>query len=163
MQLVVNNQTYNVIESPDRLLLWVLRDELGLTGTKFGCGIGVCGSCTVLLDGIATRSCITMLSAVKDKSVYTIEGLAEMTQNDSLSLHPVQQAFLEEQVPQCGWCMPAQMLTAAALLEKSPNPDPEEIRQVMDSVYCRCGAYHRIRKAVERAGEIAVRVGEVRS
>lgn len=163
MQLIVNNQAYEIAESPDRLLLWVLRDELGLTGTKFGCGIGVCGSCTVLIDGVATRSCITMISAVKDKTLYTIEGLAKIAQGVSRDLHPVQQAFLEEQVPQCGWCMPAQMLTAAALIEKNPNPDQEEIRQVMDSVYCRCGTYHRIRKAVELASEIASRGGEVGS
>jgi len=163
MQLIVNNQAYEIAESPDRLLLWVLRDELGLTGTKFGCGIGVCGSCTVLIDGVATRSCITMISAVKDKTLYTIEGLAKIAQGGSRDLHPVQQAFLEEQVPQCGWCMPAQMLTAAALIEKNSNPDQEEIRQVMDSVYCRCGTYHRIRKAVERASEIASRGGEVGS
>jgi isoquinoline 1-oxidoreductase subunit alpha len=123
VQISVNNQVYEVPESPDRPLLWVLRDELGLTGTKFGCGIGVCGSCTVHINGTPTRSCITLLSTVQGKAIRTIEGLAEVAADGSVRLHPVQQAFLEEQVPQCGWCMPAQMLTAAALLETNPNPD----------------------------------------
>ncbi len=155
MQLIVNDQAYEVLETPDRPLLWILRDELGLTGTKFGCGIGICGSCTVLLDGVVTRACITMLSAAQGKVVRTIEGLVEITADGSQGLHPVQQAFLDEQVPQCGWCMPAQMLTAASLLDRNPDPSPEEIRQAMDAVYCRCGAYHRIRKAVGRAAEQA--------
>jgi isoquinoline 1-oxidoreductase alpha subunit len=154
MQLMVNGQPYLVDDEPDRLLLWVLRDELGLTGTKFGCGIGLCGSCTVHLDGIATRACITPLSAVEGKEVRTLEGLAEIGANGEMILHPVQQAFLDEQVPQCSWCMSGQMMTAAALLEKNPNPNAEEIRQAMDVVYCRCGTYHRIRKAVERAAEL---------
>lgn len=155
MQITVNDQIYEIPDSPDRLLLWVLRDELELAGTKFGCGIGICGSCTVHLDGVPTRACVTMLSTVGGKSVRTIEGLA-VTDEDGVSvLHPVQEAFLEEQVPQCGWCMPGQMMTAAALLENNPNPSPEEIRQMMTSVYCRCGTYHRIRKAVTRAAELA--------
>lgn len=151
MQLIINDQIYEVADTPDRPLLWILRDELGLTGTKFGCGIGICGSCTVHLDGATMRACITMLSAAQGKAVRTIEGLAEISADGSQALHPVQQAFLDEQVPQCGWCMPGQMMTAAALLEQKPDPSPEEIRQVMDAVYCRCGAYHRIRKAVGRA------------
>ncbi|HSF82914.1 MAG TPA: (2Fe-2S)-binding protein [Anaerolineales bacterium] len=155
MQLIVNDQAYEVSESPDRPLLWVLRDELGLTGTKFGCGIGVCGSCTIHLDGLVTRACITLLSAARGKVVRTIEGLAETAADGSETLHPIQQAFLDKQVPQCGWCMPAQMMTAAALLDQNPDPNPDEIRQAMDSVYCRCGAYHRIRKAVARAIELA--------
>ena len=155
MQLMVNGQPYLVDDEPDRLLLWVLRDELGLTGTKFGCGIGLCGSCTVHLDGIPTRACITLLSAADGKEVRTLEGLAEISANGEMVFHPVQQAFLDEQVPQCSWCMSGQMMTAAALLEKNPKPNAEEIRQAMDAVYCRCGTYHRIRKAVARAAELA--------
>lgn len=154
MNLLINGQDYQVEDSPDRLLLWVLRDELGLTGTKFGCGIGICGSCTVHLDGTPTRACITMLSAVNEREVRTIEGLAATDATGETILHPVQQAFLEEQVPQCSWCMSGQMMTAAALLEQNPNPDAEEIRQAMNNVYCRCGTYYRIRKAVARAAEL---------
>jgi len=155
MQLMVNGQPYLVDDEPDRLLLWVLRDELGLTGTKFGCGIGLCGSCTVHLDGIPTRACITLLSAADGKEVRTLEGLAEIGANGEMIFNPVQQAFLDEQVPQCSWCMSGQMMTAAALLERNPKPNAEEIRQAMDAVYCRCGTYHRIRKAVARAAELA--------
>jgi len=155
MELRINGELYHVEDEPDRLLLWVVRDELGLTGTKFGCGIGVCGSCTVHLDGIPTRACITMLSVAKGKEVRTIEGLAEINAEGDVVLHPVQQAFLDEQVPQCSWCMSGQMMTAVALLEGNPNPNAEEIRQAMDAVYCRCGTYHRIRKAVERAAGLA--------
>jgi len=159
MQIIINGQAYQVADEPDRLLLWVLRDELGLTGTKFGCGIGVCGSCTVHLDGTPTRACITRLSSAQGKEVRTIEGLAEVKSSDETVLHPVQQAFLDEQVPQCSWCMSGQMMTAAALLEQNPNPDAEEIRQAMNSVYCRCGTYYRIRKAVARAAELAAHSG----
>lgn len=146
MEIVVNGSTYQVADEPDRPLLWVLRDELGLTGTKFGCGVGLCGSCEVHLDGVVTRSCITMLSAVQGKAIRTIEGLA----GDN-ALHPVQQAFLDEQVPQCGWCMSGQMMRAAAFLEENPNPTEEEISSAMNANYCRCGAYGRIKRAVGRA------------
>jgi len=156
MNLMINDQVYEVDDRLDRLLLWVLRDELGLTGTKFGCGIGICGSCTVHLDGNPIRACVTMLSAAQDKDVRTIEGLAEVDTNGETVLHPVQQAFLEEQVPHCSWCMSGQMMTAAALLEQNPNPTGEEIRQAMNSNYCRCGTYYRIRKAVARAAELKV-------
>jgi isoquinoline 1-oxidoreductase alpha subunit len=155
MQLIVNSKSYQVADASNRSLLWVLRDELGLTGTKFGCGIGLCGSCTVHLDGAPTRACITMLSAAEGKEVRTIEGLAEIDTNGTTVLHPVQQAFLDEQAPQCSWCMSGQMMTAAALLEQNPNPNADEIRQAMNSVYCRCGTYYRIRKAVQRAAELA--------
>ena len=154
MNLLINGQDYQVKDSSDRLLLWVLRDELGLTGTKFGCGIGICGSCTVHLDGVPTRACITMLSAANETEVRTIEGLAETDAVGETILHPVQQAFLEEQVPQCSWCMSGQMMTAVALLEQNPNPSADEIKQAMNSVYCRCGTYYRIRKAVERAAQL---------
>lgn len=146
MEIVVNGSTYQVADEPDRPLLWVLRDELGLTGTKFGCGVGLCGSCEVHLDGVVARSCITMLSAVQGKAIRTIEGLA----GDN-ALHPVQQAFLDEQVPQCGWCMSGQIMRAAAFLEENPNPTEDEIASAMNANYCRCGAYGRIKRAVGRA------------
>ena len=146
MEVTVNGKKYDVAGEPDRPLLWVLRDELGLTGTKFGCGVGLCGSCEVHLDGNVTRSCITPLSAAKGKAVRTIEGLASEG-----VLHPVQQAFLDEQVHQCGWCMSGQMMRAAALLEENPTPTEEEIIAGMSANYCRCGAYGRIRRAVDRA------------
>lgn len=159
MELIINDQAYEVEEKPDRLLLWVLRDELGLTGTKFGCGIGLCGSCTVHLNGSPTRACITMLSAAEGKTVRTIEGLAKIDAEGETIFHPVQQAFLDEQVPQCSWCMSGQMMTAVALLEQNPNPDETEIRQAMNGVYCRCGTYFRIRKAVARAAELTSQDG----
>ncbi len=155
MELLINGKNYSVDETPDRLLLWVLRDELGLTGTKFGCGVGICGSCTVHLDGVATRSCITMLSQAAGKEIRTLEGLATELPDGSLELHPVQEAFIELQVHQCGYCMSGQMMTAAAFLEENPNPSEEEITAAMDKNLCRCGTYPRIRKAVARAAEIA--------
>jgi isoquinoline 1-oxidoreductase alpha subunit len=146
MEIVVNSRTYQVADEPDRPLLWVLRDELGLTGTKFGCGVGLCGSCEVHLDSKVVRSCITSLSAARDKAIRTIEGLASEDE-----LHPVQQAFLDEQVHQCGWCMSGQMMRAVALLEDNPDPTEEEIVAGMSANYCRCGAYGRIKQAVARA------------
>jgi isoquinoline 1-oxidoreductase alpha subunit len=146
MNIVVNGDMYQVEDEPDRPLLWVLRDELGLTGTKYSCGIGLCGSCEVHLDGRVARSCITMLSAVQGREVRTIEGLAE----DGV-MHPVQQAFLDEQVHQCGWCMSGQMMRAAALLEDNPASTEDEIVSTMTSNLCRCGAYGRIKLAVARA------------
>jgi len=148
MDITVNGKSYQVDEAPDRPLLWVLRDELGLTGTKFGCGVGLCGSCEVHLDGAVARSCITMLSAVQGRSIRTIEGLAEGD-----VLHPVQQAFLDEQVHQCGWCMSGQMMRAAAFLETNPSPSEEDIVAAMTGNLCRCGAYGRIKRAVARAAE----------
>jgi isoquinoline 1-oxidoreductase alpha subunit len=155
MEIMVNGSTYEVVGEPDRPLLWVLRDELGLTGTKFGCGVGICGSCEVHLDGKVTRSCITSLSAVKGKAIRTIEGLASEGH-----MHPVQQAFLDEQVHQCGWCMSGQMMRAVALLEENPNPTEEEIVAGMSANYCRCGAYGRIKRAVGRAAEEVASTGD---
>ena len=146
MEILVNGTAYQVADEPDRPLLWVLRDELGLTGTKFGCGVGICGACDIHLDGNVVRSCITPLSTVKGKAIRTIEGLASEG-----VLHPVQQAFLDEQVHQCGWCMSGQMMRAAALLEENPNPTEEEIVAGMSANYCRCGAYGRIKRAITRA------------
>ena len=147
MKITVNGKNYQVADEPDRLLLWVLHDELGLTGTKYSCGIGECGSCEVHIDGVATRSCITMLSESKGKAVRTIEGLAA---SDG-TLHPVQQAFLDEQAPQCGWCMSGQIMRAAAFLEAKPNPTEGSIVAAMSDNYCRCGAYGRIKRAVAKA------------
>jgi isoquinoline 1-oxidoreductase alpha subunit len=146
VEIMANGKLYNVADDPDRPLLWVLRDELGLTGTKFGCGVGICGACDVHLDGKVVRSCITPLSTVKGKAIRTIEGLASED-----VLHPVQQAFLDEQVHQCGWCMSGQMMRAAALLEENPNLTEEEIVAGMSANFCRCGAYGRIKRAVKRA------------
>jgi isoquinoline 1-oxidoreductase alpha subunit len=146
MEITVNGKNYQVDGEPDRPLLWVLRDELGLTGTKYGCGIGLCGACEVHLDGEAARSCITPLSAVQGRAIRTIEGLAR-----DGTLHPVQQAFLDEQVPQCGWCMSGQIMHATAFLVENSQPAEEEIAAAMDGNICRCGAYGRIQRAVGRA------------
>ena len=147
MKLKVNGQEYDVADRPDRPLVWVLRDELGLTGTKHSCGIGECGSCEVHLDGVPTRSCVTMISEVRGRAVRTIEGLAA----PDGTLHPVQKAFLEEQAPQCGWCTSGQIMRAAAFLEKNHNPTEEQIVAEMSGNYCRCGAYGRMKRAISRA------------
>ncbi len=153
MNLKVNGQVYEVPDTPDRLLLWVLRDELGLTGTKFGCGAGLCGSCTVHLEGVAIRACITPLSTIGDKLIRTIEGLAESQADGAVTLHPVQQAWLDEQVPQCGWCQSGQMMTAAAFLAATPRPTAEQVVEAMSQNYCRCGCYGRIQRAILKAAE----------
>ena len=142
----VNNKTINFEDAPDTPLLWVLRDALQLTGAKFGCGIGQCGACTVHIDGKAQRSCITPVSAVADKSVLTIEGLAP---NDE-QLHPVQQAWLEEDVPQCGYCQAGQIMATVDFLQKFPQPSDSDINENLTNI-CRCGTYVRIRKAIHRA------------
>lgn len=153
MQLTINGATHQVADDSGRLLLWVLRDELGFIGTRFGCGAGICGACTVHVDGVAARACITPLAAVEGKDVRTIEGLA-----DESGLHPVQQAFIDQQVPQCGWCMSGQMMTAAAFLVANPTPSDEQIVEALGNNYCRCGCYVRIKAAVQQAaGEMALR------
>ena len=155
MELKINGQNYDIPDDQGtRMLIWVLRDELALTGTKYGCGAGICGSCTVLVDGKPARSCLTPASTVVGKEITTIEGLAEIQSGGEEKLHPVQQAFLETQTPQCGYCMSGQMMTAAALLDENPSPSEEEIVAGMNSVYCRCGTYVRIKEAVARAAEI---------
>lgn len=159
MQLDINGQQYTVNAPEGEMLIWVLRDELGLTGSKNGCGIGICGCCTVHVDGQATRACITPVSAVVGTQIRTIEGLADIDINGKDVLHPVQQAFLETQTPQCSWCMSGQMMTAAAFLEDNPEPTTEEITQAMSNNYCRCATYVRIREAVARAAQI--RQGQV--
>ena len=149
LQLNINGQHREVTMEADTPLLWVLRDGLKLNGTKFGCGIAVCGSCVVLVDGRPVRSCVTPVSAVIGKPITTIEGLS----NDNS--HAVQQAWIEEQVPQCGYCQSGQILTAAALLERNPKPTEAEIEEAMSEVLCRCGTYPRIRIAVKKAAQLA--------
>jgi isoquinoline 1-oxidoreductase subunit alpha len=153
MQLNINGVAYEVPESPARPLLWVLRDELGLTGTKVGCAAGFCGACTIHIDGVATRSCQTPLASASGAQITTIEGLAERGADGSVALHPVQQAFLDAQVPQCSWCMSGQMMTAAAFLAQADAPTDDEIVEAMRRNYCRCGCYARIRVAVRAAAE----------
>ena len=156
MKLNINNETYDIPDSPQRVLLWVLRDELGLAGTKFGCGAGICGACMVHINGVATRSCITPLANVEEgANIRTIEGLHNVAADGTIELHPVQEAFLKMQVPQCSWCMSGQMMTAAAFLQNNPTPQPEEIVQAMSRNYCRCGCYYRIKSAVAMAAELS--------
>jgi isoquinoline 1-oxidoreductase alpha subunit len=147
-KLNVNNRTMDTDAAPDTPLLWVLRDHLGMTGTKFGCGMALCGACTVHLDGAAVRSCVLPLSAVADRAITTIEGLSA---NRS---HAVQKAWLEIDVPQCGYCQSGQIMSAAALLHRNPNPSDVEIDAAMSGNLCRCGTYPRIRKAIHRAAQL---------
>ena len=143
--LKINGQSLTVEVSADMPLLWALRDKLDLVGTKYSCGIGVCGSCTVLVDGVPRRSCIVTAASVVDAEITTIEGL------DPDGKHPVQVAWNEEDVPQCGYCQAGQVLNAAALLARNPDPTDEDIDAAMAGVLCRCGTYPRIRKAIKRA------------
>jgi isoquinoline 1-oxidoreductase alpha subunit len=151
LQLIVNGKRHELAMEPDTPLLWALRDGLKLTGTKFGCGISVCGACVVLVDGKPTRSCVTPVSAVVGRHITTIEGLSADRS------HPVQRAWIAEEVPQCGYCQSGQILTAAALLERNPNPTEAEIEEAMSEVLCRCGTYPRIRVAVNRAVQLAAK------
>lgn len=144
-QFTLNGQTVKVDVPDDTPLLWAIRDEIGLTGTKFGCGIGMCGACTVHIDGRATRSCITPISAVGGANVTTIEGLA--AEKD----HPLQKAWVQAQVPQCGYCQSGQIMQAAAMLKDFPDPTDEQINNVMTGNLCRCMAYIRIREAIKIA------------
>jgi isoquinoline 1-oxidoreductase subunit alpha len=146
--ITVNNQLVNVDASADTPLLWVLRDHLGMTGTKFGCGLALCGACTVHIDGAATRSCVLPLRAVAGKSITTIEGLSKDRS------HAVQKAWLEIDVPQCGYCQSGQIMSAAALLEANPKPSDADIDAAMSGNICRCGTYPRIRRAIHRAAAL---------
>ena len=152
MQLNINGEDVEAGDLEGRLLVYVLRDQLGLTGTKFGCGAGHCGSCTVWVDGAPTRSCQKPAVEVVGRAITTIEGLAATT--GGADLHPVQQAFLELQVPQCGWCMSGQMMTAAAFLRDHADPTRADVEAALNDNYCRCGTYHRLRQAVLRAAEL---------
>jgi isoquinoline 1-oxidoreductase subunit alpha len=146
--LKVNRKDFMVDVSPDTPLLWVIRETLGLTGTKFGCGMAQCGACTVHLEGEAVRSCVTPVARAAGKEVTTIEGL-------STDLgHPLQQAWIAEDVPQCGYCQSGQIMAAAVLLRENPSPDDAEIDDAMTGNICRCGTYQRIRRAIRRAAEI---------
>ena len=145
LTLRINGSEKKVSVPPGTPLLWVLRDTLELTGTKFGCGAGLCGACTVHMDGAAIRSCSTPVSQAAGKSIITIEGLA------TNGLHPLQQAWIAEEVPQCGYCQTGQIMAAAALVAKTPNPTDDQITQAMNGNLCRCGTYERIRRAIHRA------------
>ncbi len=151
--LKVNGQSRTIDADPDLPLLWALRDFLGLKGAKYGCGIGACGACTVQINGRAMRSCVVPIRSVANAEIRSIEGLG--------GHHPLQQAWLEEQVPQCGYCQPGQIMQAVALLEQNPRPTREQIREGMEGVLCRCGTYPRIEAAIRRAAEaMAPKAGE---
>ena len=149
--LNVNGRSIEVDVDPQTPLLWVLRDTVGLTGTKYGCGMALCGACTVHLDGEPIRSCVTPVSAIGDQKITTIEGLSKDRS------HPVQQAWMEIDVPQCGYCQSGQIMSAAALLAKTPKPTDADIDAAMAGNICRCGTYQRIRAAIHRAAELAKR------
>jgi isoquinoline 1-oxidoreductase subunit alpha len=148
ISLLINGKTQEVDVEADTPLLWVLRDHVGLTGTKYGCGIAVCGACTVLLDGQPVRTCITPVSSVGAKHITTIEGLSPDRR------HPVQQAWIAEDVPQCGYCQSGQILSAVALLNAKPHPTDADIDEAMGSLLCRCGTYVRIRSAIKKAAAL---------
>ena len=145
--LNINGTDHSVDIEADTPLLWVLRDEIALTGTKFGCGLGLCGACTVLLDGRPTRSCVVPVSAVSGQSIVTIEGLSKDKS------HPVQRAWIAENVPQCGYCQSGMILAAVALLKNKPNPTDHDIDTGVTNI-CRCGTYNRVRKAIHRAARM---------
>ena len=146
MELVVNQQHYRIQLDPNSLLLWILRDELGLTGSKYGCGEGHCGACTVLIDGAPVRSCITRVSKVEGKEITTIEGLAQNGR-----LHPLQEAFIQADAMQCGYCTPGMILSGVGLLKKNPHPTEPDIRRALEGNLCRCGTYPRIVAALQMA------------
>jgi len=153
IKLKVNHEDHTVEVSPDTPLLWVLRESLGLTGTKFGCGMALCGACTVHLDGEAVRSCVTPVSRAAGKEVTTIEGLSP-----DLS-HPLQRAWVAEDVPQCGYCQSGQIMAAAILLRENPRPTDAEIDDAMTGNICRCGTYQRIRRAIRLAAQMKAKGG----
>jgi aerobic-type carbon monoxide dehydrogenase small subunit (CoxS/CutS family) len=150
--LKVNGRTHTVDVDPSAPLLYILRNDLGLQGPHFGCGLGQCGLCTVIINGVATRSCITPLSSVNSE-ITTLEGLVT-----NGKLHPVQQAWIDEQVPQCGFCQNGQIMTAKALLDKNPHPTDEEIRAGMNGTLCRCMTYYRVQAAIKRASKLLAEI-----
>ena len=147
-RITVNDKTLDIDASPDTPLLWVLRDHLAMTGTKYGCGMALCGACTVHIDGVAVRSCVLPLGALEGKRITTIEGLSPDRS------HAVQRAWIEFDVPQCGYCQSGEIMSAAALLKDHPRPSDAEIDAAMAGNICRCGTYPRIRKAIHRAAEL---------
>jgi len=146
-ELNINGNTVSVDVDPDTPLLWAVRDNLKLTGTKFGCGVAACGACTMHIDGQAVRTCVMPVSAVVGKEIKTIESLSDDNE------HPVQQAWLEEEVPQCGYCQSGMIMAATALLDSNPNPSDDEIDKAMTNI-CRCGTYNRVRKGIHRAVQL---------
>jgi isoquinoline 1-oxidoreductase subunit alpha len=149
IRLKVNGKNYEAEVDPSVPLLWVLREHLKLVGTKFGCGEGLCGVCTVHLDGEAVRSCQVAVGEVRDRAITTIEGIPEN--------HPLKIAWIEEQVPQCGYCQPGQIMQAAALVAKNPTPSEESINEALDGILCRCGTYPRIKRAVLKAAKMGAK------
>lgn len=145
MRLLVNGIEREIDVDPDTPLLWVLRDEIGLTGTKFGCGAGLCGACSVHLDGVSIRSCVTPVSAVMGQHISTIESLS----NDDGELHPLQKSWIKHNVPQCGYCQSGQLMSASSLLSSNPNPTDDDIDNAMSGNICRCGTYSRIKAAIK--------------
>ena len=148
VKLSVNGKDHEVDIAPETPLLWALRDVLGLKGTKFGCGVGACGACTVELEGMAVRSCAVATGDAEGMAITTIEGMPDQT-----GLHPIQQAWIEEQVPQCGYCQPGMIMAVSAMLKSTPNPTDADIAEQITNV-CRCGTYVRIRKAIHRAAKV---------
>jgi aerobic-type carbon monoxide dehydrogenase small subunit (CoxS/CutS family) len=153
ISLIVNGKRYHVDVSPDTPLLWVIRENLGLTGTKYGCGMSLCGACTVHVNGQAIRSCVTPVSSVEGKEIITIEGLS------ADGNHPVQRAWIAEDVPQCGFCHSGQIMSAAALLAENPKPSDADIDDAMSGNICRCGTYQRIRRAIHQAAKMMAEGG----
>jgi isoquinoline 1-oxidoreductase subunit alpha len=155
ISLDVNGKKYDVEVSPDVPLLWVIREHLGFTGTKYGCGISMCGACTVHINGEAIRSCITPVSSVVGKKIVTIEGIGTTKVGKA-----IQDAWIADDVPQCGYCQSGQIMSAVALLEKNPKPSDAEIDDAMSGILCRCGTYQRIRRAIHRAGRLMAKGGK---
>lgn len=155
LNLIVNGREYQVDVAADTPLLWVIRENLGFTGTKFGCGIAQCGACTVHMNGAPIRSCVTPVSSAEGAQITTIEGLA-----GEQGLHPLQEAWIAEQVPQCGYCQSGQIMSAVALLRDNPDPDEAAIDQAMSGNVCRCGMYSRVKKAIRRAADGGVHIFE---
>jgi len=155
LSLEVNGKKYKVDVRPDTPLLWVLRERLGLIGTKYGCGMALCGACTVHVDGEAIRSCVTPVSSVDGKKITTIEGVSKTKEGKA-----VQEAWIADDVPQCGYCQSGQIMAAVALLKKNPTPADTDIDESMDGILCRCGTYQRIRRAIHRASKTMVQGGK---
>ena len=152
IKITINGQVKEFDVDPSTPLLWVIREQAALTGTKFGCGMAQCGACTIHLDGKPIRSCVTPLQVAADKEITTIEGIVP----EGEELHPIQAAWIEEQVPQCGYCQSGQIMQAATLLDRNPNPSDQDIVNHMSTNYCRCMAYARIKKAIKRAATSSV-------